>query len=173
MVSLYVFGRTDNQIKIRGYRIELGDIESHIAQYPGITKAVVSDKETSDGKKYLCAYYISENEIQISELHKYLLSRIPNYMVPSSYVRMESFPLTPNHKINRKLLPAPKTIYTGEEEYVAPTTETEKILCEIIEKVLKIEKLGINDDIFNYSADSLSIIQIQTLLIPYDFKFKK
>lgn len=170
--ELICLGRTDNQIKIRGYRIELGDIESHIANYPGITKAVVSDKENSEGKKYLCAYYISEKEISVSDLHKYLVSRLPNYMVPSSYVKMDAFPLTPNHKINRKALPEPKTTFVSEEEYVAPTTEMEKILCEVIEKVLKVKKLGVNDDIFNYSADSLSIIQIQTLLIPYGLKFK-
>lgn len=170
--ELICLGRTDNQIKIRGYRIELGDIESHIAKYPGITKAIVADKENSDGKKYLCAYYISDSEIQVSELHKYLISRLPNYMVPSSYVKMDSFPLTPNHKINRKLLPEPSGTISVDEDYVAPTNEFEKNLCDVIAKVLKIKQIGINDDIFNYSADSLSIIQIQTLLIPYGYQFK-
>ncbi len=170
--ELLCLGRTDNQIKIRGYRIELGDIESHIEKFPGITKVVVANKETQDGKQYLCAYYIADTDISTSDLHKYLVSRLPNYMVPSSYVKMDAFPLTPNHKINRKLLPTPEKVFTAEEEYVAPSTKTEKILCEVIEKVLKIDKIGINDDIFNYSADSLSIIQIQTLLIPYGFSFK-
>ena len=170
--ELICLGRTDNQIKIRGYRIELGDIETHVATFPGISKAVVSDKTTTDGKKFLCAYYIADQDISISELHKYLLSKLPNYMVPSSYMKLDSFPLTPNHKINRKALPMPTKLYTPEEEYVAPATETEKLLCSIAEKVLNVNKIGINDDIFSYSADSLSIIQMQTLLIPYGITFK-
>ena len=170
--ELICLGRTDNQIKIRGYRIELGDIESNILKFPGIDKVVVTDKINADGKKYLCAYYISEKEIVVSDLHKFLVSHLPNYMIPSSYMRLDSFPLTPNHKINKKALPTPEFTFVSEEKYVAPTNENEKILCDVIGKVLNVPHLGINDDIFNYSADSLAIIQIQTLLIPYGWKFK-
>lgn len=170
--ELICLGRTDNQIKIRGYRIELGDIESNILKFPGIDKVIVTDKVNSEGKKYLCAYYISEKEISVNDLHKFLVAHLPNYMIPSSYMRLDAFPLTPNHKINKKALPTPEFTFVSEEKYVAPTNETEEILCEVIGKVLNVPRLGINDDIFNYSADSLAIIQIQTLLIPYGWKFK-
>jgi amino acid adenylation domain-containing protein/thioester reductase-like protein len=170
--ELICLGRTDNQIKIRGYRVELGDIESHILKYPGIDKVVVTDKIDRNGKKYLCAYFISEKDIVISDLHKFLVSYLPNYMIPSSFVKLDEFPLSQNHKIDRKALPDPTYFYHDEEIYVAPSTETEKILVDIMSKALNIDKLGIKDDIFNYSADSLTIINIQTLLMPYGWKFK-
>ena len=170
--ELLCFGRTDNQVKIRGYRIELGDIESHIEDIDGITKAVVLVKETSENKQYLCAYYTSEDDILPKEIHKHLVSQLPNYMVPSSYMKLDAFPLTPNHKVNRKALPEPTSFIATSEEYVAPSTESEKIICDVAQEILKVEKIGIDDDLFNYSADSLTIIQMQTLLIPYNMKFK-
>lgn len=94
-------------------------------------------------------------------------------MIPSSYMRLEKFPLTPNHKIDRKNLPAPTLFYdSSNEDYVAPTNNYEKILAEVFTKSLGIERIGINDDIFNYPVDSLVIIQIQTMLITYGWKFK-
>ena len=170
--ELLCFGRTDNQVKIRGYRIELGDIESHISNYPGITKAVVIVRSSTEGKQFLCAYYTSREKIEGKDLHKYLVSCLPNYMVPSSYMQLASFPLTPNHKVNKKALPEPTSFISNTEEYVAPSTEAEKIICKVAQEVLGVDRIGINDDLFNYAADSLSIIQIQTLLIPYNMKFK-
>jgi thioester reductase-like protein len=93
-------------------------------------------------------------------------------MIPSSFVKLDEFPLSQNHKIDRKALPDPTSFYHNEEVYIAPSTETEKVLVDVIGKTLGIDKLGIMDDIFNYSADSLSIIKIQTLLMPYGWKFK-
>ena len=87
-------------------------------------------------------------------------------------MKLDAFPLTPNHKVNRKALPEPTSFIATSEEYVAPSTESENIICSVAQEILKVDKIGIDDDLFNYSADSLSIIQMQTLLIPYNMKFK-
>ena len=98
--ELICLGRKDNQIKIRGYRIELDDIANNILRYPGIQKCAVIDKN----KTYICAYYVSEKPIDEVELKKYLVSLVPNYMIPNFFMRLNSLPLTVNHKIDKKAL---------------------------------------------------------------------
>ena len=169
--ELTCLGRKDNQIKIRGYRIELDDISSNILDFDGIDKCVVVDKVDNNNKKCLCAYYTSSNDINVSDLKKYLLNILPNYMIPNYFVKMDALPLTINHKVNRKALPDPDfKKYVSLAEYIEPSTETEKLLCNLFMKNLNINKIGIKDDLFDYGIDSLDIIKIQTQLLDYDIK---
>ncbi len=167
--ELICLGRKDYQVKIRGYRIELDDISNHVLEFPDIEKAVVTDREDSTGKKYLCAYFVSKEKIDTSVLKKYLTDKLPNYMVPTHYMQLEEIPLTINHKVNRKALPEPPEEKKSVEKLIKPQTETQKILCKVLEEELKGEKIGINYDLFDYQIDSLDIIRIQTKLLPYKF----
>lgn len=169
--EIICLGRKDNQIKIRGYRIELDDISSNILSFNGINKCVVIDKLDNNNKKCLCAYYTSSESINSSDLKRYLLNILPNYMIPNYFVQLDNLPLTINHKINRKALPDPDFAQICSlTEYVSPSTETEKLLCTLFEKNLNIKKLGIKNDIFDYSIDSLDIIKVQTQLLDYNIK---
>jgi len=164
-------GRKDYQIKLRGFRIELGDIESNILSYPNIDKAIVIDRDNENNQKYLCAYIVSQEEIVINDLQKYLTTKLPNYMVPTYIMQIEKIPLTFNHKVDRKALPLPNVEERHvEKEYVAPTNNVQEILCKIIASELGLERIGITTDIFEYNIDSLGIIKIQTKLIPYQYK---
>lgn len=166
--ELICLGRKDYQVKIRGYRIELDDISNHILTFENIEKAVVIDRENSSGKKYLCAYFVAKENINTNELKKYLTEKLPNYMVPTHFMQLDDMPLTINHKINRKALPEPPEEKKSKVKKIAPKTETQKILCKILEEELK-EEIGINYDLFDYQIDSLDIIRIQTKLLPYKF----
>ena len=167
--ELVCFGRKDFQIKIRGYRIELGDINSNILKYPHIKHSFVTNKKDANGNDILCAYIVSDEKIHIGSLHEYLSGILPTYMVPNYIMQISSLPLTLNHKVDRKALPDPIFEYAESSTYIKPTTETEKILCNIIASELNVKKIGIDTDIFDYPIDSLMIIKFQTKLIPYNF----
>lgn len=171
--ELICLGRKDFQVKIRGYRIELNDISNNVISYDGIEKCVVIDKKDEDGNQYLCAYFIATNgkKIDINELRKYLINLLPNYMIPKYFMQLDSFPLTVNHKIDRKAFPTPDIESNNTLiNYEPPTTDTQKKLCEIIQNSLKIAKIGIKNDLFNFNLDSLEIIKIQTKMLSYNFK---
>lgn len=168
--EIICLGRKDHQIKIRGYRVELDDISNNIMTFGNINKCVVVDKEDKNGKKYLAAYYVSNKEINVAKLKKYLIDLLPNYMIPSYFMRLEQMPLTINHKVDRKALPDPKKQDLVLEDIVMPSTDTEKKLYNLIKKELKVSKLGINHDLFDFNIDSLDIIKIQTRLLENDIR---
>lgn len=167
--ELICLGRKDYQVKIRGYRIELDDISNHILSYPCIEKAVVIDRQDHNGKKYLCAYFVASKKIETLELKRYLTEKLPNYMIPTHFMQLDELPLTINHKINRKALPEPEEETRSMQNEIEPKTEVQKILCKLLESELKIEKIGITHDLFDFQIDSLDIIRIQTKLLPYKF----
>ncbi len=157
-------GRIDHQVKIRGYRIELGEIEHILLQHPQIKEAIVIAREDIPGDKRLVAYLIFlRDTLDAAKLRVYLKKSLPEQMVPSAFVALETFPLTANAKIDLKALPAPE-YQKHEKTYVAPQTETEKILCEIWEKVLKIERVGIYDNFFELGGHSLLATQVVSRL---------
>ena len=168
--TLICLGRKDTQVKIRGYRIELDDISNNILLFDNIEKCVVLDKKNSNGNIYLCAYFTAKTDIDTSQLKKFLVRLLPNYMIPSHYVQLKNFPLTINHKINKKALPEPSEQVSVQKDYIAPQNEIQSILCSVIAKIINVEKIGIDDDIFDYNIDSLTIIKIQTKLIDYDIQ---
>ncbi|MBP3569183.1 MAG: amino acid adenylation domain-containing protein [Lachnospiraceae bacterium] len=160
-------GRIDTQVKIRGLRIELGEIESVMAGFPGIALCAVADKKDSEGRQYLVGYYTVVEEgkqegtkktIDEKKLREHLLSKLPNYMVPNYFMCLETMPMTPSGKTDRKNLPVSEFTLPA-REYVAPTTEPEKELCHLLEDLLQLEKVGITDDFFELGGDSLAAIE--------------
>lgn len=155
MGDIECLGRVDNQVKIRGFRIELEEIESKLKNHINIDDAVVIDRIDRDNNKYLCAYIVVNEKVSVSGLREYLSKNLPNYMIPSYFVELDSLPLTPNGKINRKALPEPSAQTIIENEYVAPSNEIEEELCMIWKELLQVDKVGVTDNFFEIGGDSL------------------
>jgi amino acid adenylation domain-containing protein len=156
-------GRFDYQVKIRGYRIELGEIESVLAGHGAVKEVVVEAREDTAGDKRLVAYIVSEPQAQLSidELRRYLIEKLPDYMVPSNFVMLDQMPLTHNGKVNRAALPEPDALRPElEDSYVAPRSELELQLSDIWSNVLGIEHIGINDNFFELGGHSLLATQL-------------
>ncbi len=155
------FGRKDEQVKIRGHRVELGEIEHAIQSCNGIKASLVLVKGNNTGENSIVAYVICDDDITASTLRDYLQARLPAYMLPSYFVRLEKFPLTSNGKIDRKSLPDPlmEGMETG-TEYVLPRNETEVKLVDIWQEVLGKKKIGIKDNLFESGGDSIMAIRI-------------
>ena len=149
---LDVLGRTDFQVKLRGFRIELGEIEAQLAAQSGVQQAVVVLREDNPGDQRLVAY-LTGNAADDETLRTELRGNLPDYMLPSAYVRLEALPLTPNGKVDRKQLPAPE--WSAKQEYVAPRNDLEQSLADIWAEVLGAEKIGVYDDFFALGGHSL------------------
>ncbi|MDW3192241.1 MAG: amino acid adenylation domain-containing protein [Cytophagales bacterium] len=161
--TIRFLGRQDDQIKIRGFRVELGEIEQQLLSYEGINEGIVLAKgEGSD--KYLVAYYVSSEPVEAATLRGHLSARLPEYMLPTYYVHLISFPVTANGKLDRKALPDPE-IGAG-ENYVAPTNETEQQLVQVWSQTLEIDEsdISVNANFFEIGGHSLKLIQLQQLL---------
>lgn len=164
--NLEFIGRKDDQVKIRGFRIELGEISEALSQNEKVDAAVVVLKELNlpnslETEKELVAYLTSKKVLNTNDIRLDLAGRLPEYMIPSYFVQLESIPVTSNGKVNRKALPDP--IGLGVEagsEYVAPRNETEKKLTKIWEEVLQREKVGVLDDFFNLGGHSLKALRL-------------
>ncbi|HTI07358.1 MAG TPA: amino acid adenylation domain-containing protein, partial [Puia sp.] len=159
--NLVFMGRRDEQVKIRGYRIEPGEIEKVLQSCEGVEAAVVLAKTREDGEKELVAYVVGKKDLQTPELRSSLIRRLPAYMVPAHFVQLPEFPLTQNGKIDRQRLPDPAGLgLTTGIAYVAPRTEVERQLIAVCEEVLKKQPIGIKDDFFMLSGDSIKSIQV-------------
>ncbi len=153
--NIEFLGRIDNQVKIRGFRIELGEIESKLLEHTDIKEAVVLAKDDRSGNKNLCAYLLSDRQLNVKELREYLSQDLPDYMIPSYFIQLNKMPLTPSGKLDRKALPDPEGIIATGSEYEAPRNDTEEKLVEIWKEVLRVERIGINDDFFELGGHSL------------------
>jgi len=164
--NIEFLGRIDHQVKIRGFRIELGEIEAVLAEHPTVRESVVIAREDSAGDKRIVAYFIPhEGAPAISELRGYLKRSLPEYMVPSAWVILESFPLTPNGKVDRKALPVPDFSRTTlEQGYVAPRDSVEGIIAMIWSEVLRRGPIGRHDNFFDLGGHSLKATQIVSRL---------
>lgn len=149
-------GRSDFQVKIRGYRIELGDIQKNLINIEGIENAVIKAVDN----KYLIAYLICDENISVTEIKSHLSKALPQYMIPSYFVRLESFPHTPNGKVDSKKLPDLSQVEIMREEFVEPSTDIQKELAEIWSSLLNIQKVSIKDDFFDIGGDSLGAINL-------------
>jgi thioesterase domain-containing protein/acyl carrier protein len=153
-------GRADEQVKIRGFRIELGEIEATLAEHPAVDEAVVAMKDYGPDDKRLVAYIVA-NSALISEIEPFLRERLPHYMVPASFVMLETLPLTANGKIDRRALPLPeRTGSAAGVAYIAPRDNLELRLTEIWQKVLGLESVGVRDDFFKLGGHSILAVQL-------------
>jgi amino acid adenylation domain-containing protein len=155
-------GRIDDQVKVRGYRIEPGEIENAILKYQKIKEATVIVHTADGGHKKLCAYYTSETAISPHELSAFLSSYLPDYMIPSFFIRLEEMPLTRNGKLDARRLPEPTA--GPDNNYIAPAGPTEKSLTELWRQVLKHTKISAADNFFYIGGDSLSAVAVSALV---------
>ena len=159
--TLEYLGRMDAQVQLRGFRIELGEVESALATHPQVEDVVVLVRQDENEHDFLCAYYIAAEDIGVTDLRQQLSRRVPDYMIPSYFVRIASIPLNPNGKVDVKELPTVEQIVAvSQEEYVAPVSAAEKAMAEVWQEVLHVEKVGLHDNFFELGGDSVKAIQI-------------
>ena len=168
--NLEYIGRDDGQVKLHGLRIELKEIEKTLLKMREISDAIVLVRENTSKKQILVAYITSyEKNLDLSIIYEYIRKRLPFYMVPI-IVKMDTFPLTPNGKIDKNVLPLPEN---KKEEITLPTTELENDILTVIREILENPNLGITDDFFiDGNADSLSILTINSRLFEKGIKIK-
>ena len=148
-------GRIDHQVKIRGFRIELGEIESALREHPQVTDVLVHPFGEK-GEQRLCAYVVGDFEA--AELRRHLSARLPDYMVPAAFVKLDAIPLTASGKADRKNLPHPE--FQSKAAFTPPRTETEETLCSLFASVLAVDRIGIHDNFFEAGGDSILALQV-------------
>ncbi|HEX8129403.1 MAG TPA: amino acid adenylation domain-containing protein, partial [Pyrinomonadaceae bacterium] len=151
-------GRSDQQVKVRGFRIELGEIETALAMHPAVLDSVVAARADASEERRLVAYVVPREQSRpaVNELRDFLSARVPEYMLPSAFVFLESLPLTPNGKVDRRSLPAPDTTRPDmTQSFVAPGTSLERWLTEKWCGVLGLERIGVDDNFFELGGDSI------------------
>ena len=160
--ELEFIGRADNQVKVRGYRIELGEIESALSSHESVRDCVVLAREDEPGDKRLVAYVVTANDataLSAAELRAHLKERLPEYMTPSAFVTLEALPLNANGKVERRALPAPDSSLVS-DLYVAPRDAVEEMIAEVWAEVLRVERVGVNDNFFESGGHSLLAMQV-------------
>lgn len=161
--NIEYIGRKDHQVKIRGFRIELGEVESALCQHIAVAAGAVLARDTSSENKQLIAYVVpkdgyDENVIR-NGLHEHLINLLPPYMLPSAFIMLKELPLTSNGKLDRKALLNYDIPVHSDLPYVAPKTEVEKILSAIWRKLLRVTRIGVQDNFFTLGGDSIIAIQ--------------
>lgn len=160
--NILFIGRNDDQIKYRGYRIDLGEIEHCIQNIDGVQNCtVLLDNQNKENSVLVSFIILKTSTINEDIIRQHLSAKLPHYMIPSQFIFLDNFPLTPNGKIDKKALL--KLSFHKETPYVPPTTEMEKKLATLWSKVLNKEKVGLNDNFFEIGGDSLNAIKIVTL----------
>lgn len=161
--SIQYLGRLDHQIKLRGFRIELGEIEATLDRLGGVRQSLVLAREDRPGQKMLVAYVVPEagQRLEVEAIRLHLKQRLPDFMVPSSFIVMEAFPLSPNGKINRAALPAPPDVQSDRAaEHVAPRNPIEQMLICLWSKILKVKHIGVGDNFFELGGHSILAVRI-------------
>jgi amino acid adenylation domain-containing protein len=174
--NLQFLGRMDYQVKIRGYRIEPGEIAARLLEHRGIAEAVVMVRDDLAAEKTVVAYYTAaKNGVGVhnsgsvgpNQLRAHLVARLPGYMVPAAYVRLDSLPLTPGGKVDRKALEKPTGGAYAVSVYEAPQGDVETALAEIWAEVLEAEQVGRHDSFFNLGGQSLLALRVMFLVNDY------
>ncbi|HET9277015.1 MAG TPA: amino acid adenylation domain-containing protein, partial [Flavitalea sp.] len=158
--NIEFIGRADDQVKIRGYRVELGEIESLLLQSGFVAHAVVLAKEDQDGNKRLVAYTVGIADYDKESMVHYIRERLPDYMIPTQWVELESFPMLPNGKVDRKSLPEPGETEQLASQYIAPRNEIESRLAALWKDVLEADQVGVHDDFFELGGHSLLAVRL-------------
>ena len=157
--DIELLGRIDNQVKLRGHRIELGEIEAALEGHPAITRAVVTTRQFGAGDTRLVAYYTHDGDPGPTKLREHLQTTLPKYMVPSAYVALAEFPLTPNNKVDRNALPMP-SVGSGEAAGDPPRPGIESKIASIWRSVLGVKRIDRDDDFFDLGGHSLLAIRV-------------
>jgi acyl carrier protein len=161
--QLEFLGRKDQQVKVRGFRIELGEIETALREHEDVREAVVTSYVDTQGDTRLAAYIVPAREQALTrtELHAFLKEKLPEYMLPHLYLFLDKLPLTPHGKVDRQALPQPEG---AEREldvpFVAPRNAIEEVLAEVFAEVLRVERVGVNDNFFDLGGHSLLATQL-------------
>ncbi|MEV6694568.1 amino acid adenylation domain-containing protein [Micromonospora sp. NPDC051196] len=158
--NLEFLGRMDGQVKVRGFRIELGEIESVLTGHPGVDRAVVVVREDRPGDPRLVAYLINTpgTRTTSAELREWLRKIVPAHLIPSAFVTLDAFPVTPNRKLDRAALPAPEFTATSR----APRTAREVALCGLFAETLGLERVGVDDGFFELGGHSLLAVKLMS-----------
>jgi amino acid adenylation domain-containing protein len=170
--NIEFLGRVDEQVKIRGFRIELSEIESTLIGHPQVTEATVMALEDEAGEKRLVAYVVGstaetngDDATSPEELRRYLSERLPEYMIPLAFVHLRELPLTPNGKVDRKALPGIESIRTvASDAYVAPRSGLERDIACVWREMLKVERVGVDDNFFGLGGHSLLMVHVNQRL---------
>ncbi|MEA5506118.1 amino acid adenylation domain-containing protein [Halotia wernerae UHCC 0503] len=163
--NIEFLGREDFQVKIQGYRIELGEIESALRQHPALRDVLITVVDEVHSSKRLVAYMLAEQTsiVDVNELRQFLGQKLPDYMIPSAFIFLDTFPLTPNGKIDYKALPNPKQIATKEKSnFVAPCDPMQLQLTQIWEELLNVHPVSIQDNFFDLGGNSLLAVRLMT-----------
>ncbi len=158
---LQFLGRMDDQVKLRGFRIELGEIESRLTQMEGIRRVVAMLREDHPGDQRLVAYYSSPDNLPSEALAQALKATLPEYMIPSAFVWINEFPLTPNGKLDKKALPPPQRKRPLlAQDYIAPCSVVEHQLAEVWREFLQLDEIGVDDSFFDLGGNSLAVVRM-------------
>ena len=162
--NLQYFGRSDFQVKLRGYRIELGEIEATLDKHPDVQTSIATVREDQPGQQRLVAYVVLRegSDVGSNALQEHVRQSLPEFMVPSSVVMLEAFPLTPNGKVDRRALPVPDSSQLATAEKLTPKDDLEMILVRIWEKVLGVPNIGVDDNYFDLGGHSVLAVRLLT-----------
>ena len=156
--ELIHLGRNDFQVKVNGHRIELEEIENCILSLNNINKCIVI-KKAFNGHEFLCAYFVSDNDVNLNDIRAKLNKKLPSYMVPQYFVQLSDLPYTPNGKVDRKSLPEPN-IEVKKREIILPRNDVDKLLVSILKELLSLDNISITDSFFELGGDSLTAINL-------------
>jgi len=163
--QLLYLDRKDSQVKIRGYRVELGEIENALRTIPGVEEAAVLTKENESGEKTLSGYVVLSQPLTVQSLKATLAKELPEFMVPGLFYQVLNMPLSPNGKLDRKVLSATSSeCLLKDEQFVGATTETQRQLIEVWEEVLEQENIGVTDSFFELGGDSIKVLRMSGVI---------
>jgi enterobactin synthetase component F len=153
-------GRADDQVKVNGHRIELGEIETLMLQHPAVAQSAAAAHRNFDGTTSLTGYLVAKpgGHIEIDAVRNFLAGRLPDYMIPTSFMVLDAMPLTPNSKLDRKALPKPER--ASRNTHTEPVTPNERKLVALWQQILKLERVGLNDNFFELGGDSLNAAEM-------------
>ncbi|MBP5974473.1 amino acid adenylation domain-containing protein [Brasilonema sp. CT11] len=164
--NIEFLGRVDDQVKVRGFRIELGEVEAVLNKHPQLSQAVVTVQGNAANEKRLVAYVVPKqgDTVTAEQLRQFLQQKLPEYAIPSAFVLLESLPLTPNQKVDRRALPTLDLDLSNSKEYIPPRTPTEEIIADIFAAILKLEQVGVYSNFFELGGHSLLATQVVSRL---------
>ncbi|SHE68987.1 non-ribosomal peptide synthase domain TIGR01720/amino acid adenylation domain-containing protein [Seinonella peptonophila] len=169
--TISYLGRMDHQVQVRGHRVELQEVEQQILRYPQVEQALVLARQNVKEETILHAFVVGDKRIQ-EDLYKFLAERLPDYMLPAYYTMLDSFPLTPNGKVDEQALRAIPLESVLDREWQPPTLPTERLLAEVWSSLLEVESIGIDDSFFSLGGDSILAIQVVAELFRHGWKLE-